>query len=313
MSVDVNRLAAYRRAIMDETIIDNPRAHEAFEKFEYLMEHGRCKANRSMLCMYLFAVSQSGKSTLLETFAALKNSSILAEDKSIPVLIVTLHANTTRKGLAQTILMEIGEHGWETGPMRGTETILLQRVREFLKLTRTGLLVIDEAHELVNSDNDRMAYSVGETFKRMLIKGVCPIVLSGVEKGRSIFKNEQLLQRSIPAVELTPLSATSQSDLQLFIKFLADYLRAIEAKGVAGGATALIQGDIPACLLEVSQGVLGATCNLLKEAVRIMTYEGRSELERAHLAEATNTVFIQKGLYPRNPFLHGFAPLRAAA
>lgn len=313
MTIDLNALAAKRRALMDETIIDTPRASEAFEKMEYLIEHGRQKPNGGKMCLPIFAKSQSGKSTLLESFAARKNDVPNVPERAIPVLLVTLEANATRKTLAQNILEAIGDHGWETGPQSGTETILFQRVRKLLKFANTELLVVDESHELVHSENEKVAYSVGETFKRMLIKGVCPIVLSGIEKGRRIFQNEQLLQRSLPPVELAPLKAENPSDLTLFFGFLAKYLKAIEAKGVADNATALLDREIAACFLEVSGGVLGVACNLLKEAVRIMTYEGRDDLERAYLVRATDDLFVKTNLYDRNPFREGYAPLKSAA
>ncbi len=313
MAIDLNKLAARRRALMDETIIDNPRAREAFDKMEYLIEHGRNKPGGGKQCLPIWAKSQSGKSTILETFAARKNSGLDVGGRHIAVLLVTLEANATRKSLALNILEALGDHGFTTGARTGTETILYQRVRAHLKEAKTELLIIDEAHELVNSDNEKVAYSIGETFKRMLNKGVCPIVLSGVEKGKKIFKNEQLQQRCIPAVHLEPLSAQNPSDLKLLFRFLAEYFKAIEEKGVANNATALLTQEIAACLLEVSQGVLGAVCNLLKEAVRIMTYDGRDDIERADLVRATDDLFIKTGLYTRNPFRDGYAALKAAA
>jgi hypothetical protein len=313
MSSDFTALAAKRRAVMDEIIIDTPRAREAFEKMDYLMAHGRNKPYGGKMCLPIWAKSQSGKSTILDVFAARKNNATDVADRTIPVLVVTLEANATRKSLAQNILEAIGDHGYETGARTGTETILFQRVRALLKLAGTDLLIIDEAHELVSRDSDKIAYAVGETFKRMLTKGVCPIVLSGVERGKDILTNEQLQQRCLPAVSLAPLSAQNPSDLQLLFSFLADYLKALDEKGVVNNATSLLTHDIAACLLEVSQGVLGAVCNLLKEAVRIMTYEGRNDIERAYLVRAADDLFIKTGLYTRNPFREGYAPLKSAA
>jgi hypothetical protein len=313
MSLNLNMLAAQRRAAMDDIFVDHPRAHEAHMKFEFLIEHGLCKANRGKLCLPLIAESQWGKSSIIEKFARSKNTEEALSERRIPVLHVTLEANTTRKGLAQNILEAIEEFGWETGSNKGSETILLQRVRAMLKLAQVQLLVLDEFHHLVHSESDNVANSVGETIKRMLIKGVCPIVLSGVKSAERALRNKQLLQRALPPVMLSPLSVSNPSDLKLFLEFLAEYSKAMERTQVAKNATALIVGDIPACLLEISQGVLGVACNLIKEAVQIMTREGCGELERAHLSDATSTAFVQTGLYSRNPFLHGFAPLKAAA
>lgn len=308
--MNVNRLAAQRRAAMDDIFITHPLVQDAHAKFEFLIEHGLSKISRAKMCLPLIAKSQFGKSAMLERFAAQKNTPEILAQRQIPVLHVTLEANITRKGLAQNILEAIEEFGFETGSNRGSETVLLQRVRAALKNACVQLLILDEFHHLVNSDSANVAHSVSETIKRMLIKGVCPIVMSGVKDAEKALKNPQLLQRALPPVTLKPLSVLNAEDLKLFIEFLAKYGKAMELAGVAGNATVLIQDDIPACLLEVSQGVLGAACNLIKEAVRQMTYAGRSNLERADLAEATNKAFVQTNLYKRNPFLFGFAPLK---
>ncbi|HVU19453.1 MAG TPA: TniB family NTP-binding protein [Rhizomicrobium sp.] len=318
MTVDLGKLAAQRRAAMDGIVIDNPRAREAHKQFEYVIEHSRQEQNRKKLCCVpLIAQSQTGKSTIIESFVVARNTREALEQRRIPILQVTLEANTTRKGMAINILEAIADYGFQTGEdktgrYRGTETTLLSRVRQLLKLCNCELLVLDEVHHLIHSESEKLAESVGEAIKRMLIKGVCPIVLSGVEDARQIFQNKQLLQRAVPAVNLAPLSATNPADLTLLIEFLAGYVTEMETVGAATNATVLLDGDIPSCLLEVSQGVLGAMCNLLKEAVRIMTYAGKNDLDRSHLVEATENAFVRTGLYGRNPFLHGFAPLRAA-
>lgn len=318
MTIDLGKLAAQRRAAMDGIVIDNPRAREAHEQFEYVIEHGKQKGNRSKLCVPLIAKSQTGKSTIIESFVTKRNTPNALAQRRIPVLHVTLQANTTRKGMAIDILEAIGDHGFQTGEKKtggysGTEATLQPRVRQLLTLCGCELLVLDEIHHVIHSESAKVAESVGETIKRMLIKGVCPIVLSGIEDANRIFKNKQLLQRAVPAVTLAPLSITNPADMTLFIEFLADYLIEMEKAGVATNAKVLVHGDVPSCLLEVSQGVLGAVCNLLKEAVRIMTYAGKSDLDRTHLVEAVESAFVCTGLHSRNPFLHGFAPLKTAA
>lgn len=315
---DLGKLAAERRAAMDGIYIDHPRAREAHEKFEYVIEHGRRKENKSKLCALLIAESQTGKSTIIESFVAKRNTPEALAERRIPVLHVTLGANTTRKGMAVNILEAIADHGFNTGEKQdggysGTESTLLRRALQLLKLSCCELLVLDEVHHLIHSESAKVADAVGETIKRNLIKGVCPIVLSGIETARMVLKNKQLQQRAIPEVTLSPLSVTNPADMELFMEFLAGYSVEMTRAGAANNATVLVNEDIPSCLLEVSQGILGAACNLLKEAVRVMTYEGKSDLDRVHLVKATESCFVQTKLYERNPFLHGFAPLKAAA
>jgi hypothetical protein len=86
-----------------------------------------------------------------------------------------------------------------------------------------------------------------------------------------------------------------------------------ETLGVAENASVLIDGDIPACTLEVADGVLGAACRLVKEAVTVMTLDGRDELIRDDLIRATTDAFIRSDRRRPNPFVTGLHPLKAAA
>jgi Bacterial TniB protein len=311
-------LAAERRVMLGDIVLDHPAKTEAHEAFHYVMSHADLSAEKGKLCVPLIGPSQSGKSTIIESFARTLNTSELIDRQKIPVLHVTLEANVTRKGLAQNILEALGEYGRDTGSERGSETVLLQRVRKYLREAEVKLLVLDEFHHLVHSESQKLAYSVGESIKRMLIKGVCPIVLSGVSDGedegaRLPLKNKQLQHRAVPTIELRRLSTGNPSDLEVFKRFFAGYLKEMERRGVVGNATSLTRGDIPACIFEVTDGVLGASCNLIKEAVRIMTYDGRDDIVRADLALAADLAFVRTRLWHRNPFAEGSSPIRAAA
>ncbi|WP_296597996.1 TniB family NTP-binding protein [Phenylobacterium sp.] len=312
MSRDLVALAAQRRALLDGIFVETPRTNQAHQKFHYLMEHAAvtpaCK-----LAVLLIAPSQSGKSKLIESFASTLNTPELLAARKIPVLHVTLHAEVTRKGLAQDILLALQALDVETGPMKGSEQEMWERVYRYLAYAGVRLLVLDEIHHLKYSNIERMARSVGECIKHALLKGPCPVVLSGIEAAELPFQaNEQLQQRSIPAIQLAPFLATNPSDLDLFIEFMVEYIVRIEELGVAKHATNLIQGDIPACILEVSGGVLGAACRLIKEAVHVMTLAGRSEIRREDLVKATDEAFIRGNLEKPNPFVVGLTPLRAA-
>lgn len=309
MDSSLINLAAQRRASMDAIVIPNAQFEEAFATFDFLIEHGKQKGKGSTLAAPMFACSQSGKTTLLTSYQAMKNLGVPDGGKAVPVLIVTLEANTTRKGLAINILEALEECGFTTGPYTGTELVLLRRVRELLRLAGVQLLVIDEVHHLVNKDKDTVAYAVGETIKRMLIKRVCPIVLSGIIDGQSILTNEQLLQRCVPAIKLAKLSTDTKHETEEFLMFLGSYLSEVQKQKIAMNATDFIAGDAPLCILEVTDGVLGAACNLIKEAVRVMTFHGRDKLERADFAAAANGLFVQTNMHEGNPFLDGLAAL----
>lgn len=304
-------LAAQRRAVADGIVIDNPRARQAHEVFDFLVEHGKMRSSASKHAVFMVAPSQTGKSTIINTYTDRKNTPKALEERRIPVLMVTLDANVTRKGLAENILEAIEEHGFQTGAHSGSETNLLRRVRLYLASAKVELLILDEIHHLVHSESQKLAKSVSETIKRMLIKGVCPIVMAGIEEAYRLPQaNSQLAQRCLPSIDLHPLKVSVNSDIKLFMDFLDDYTEKLEEFEVIHQSPELTSANTAACILEVSQGVLGAACNLIKDAIGIATQDGRDSVTWNDLSDATDKSFIAKGLYDRNPFINGLRPLR---
>lgn len=306
---DRNKLAAERWSLADAVIVDNPRAREAHATFEFMIDHGKYRPSGSKLGVFLIAPSQTGKTTIINTFANSKNTAEALNERRIPVLVVTLDANVTRKGLAENILEALEEHGFQTGPHTGSETNLLRRVRVYLAAAKVELLILDEIHHLVHSESQKLAKSVSETIKRMLIKGICPIVMSGIEDARRLHQaNSQLSQRCQPTIDLKPLEA-NPADLTLFTRFLEGYCEKLVKIGAIGHSPDLETDDAALCILEVSRGILGAACNLIKHAIYFAALAGRHTVTLADLSQATDRAFVAAGLYERNPFSTGFRSL----
>ena len=69
----------------------------------------------------------------------------------------------------------------------------------------------------------------------------------------------------------------------------------------------------PPGIHEVSQGVLGAACNLIKAAIVGAVEAGRDHLAQDDFITATDRYFVGLGLYHRNPFReHHGEPLARA-
>ena len=138
-------------------------------------------------------------------------------------------------------------------------------------------------------------------------------MLSGIEQAKTPFlENRQLSQRAEPPIELHQLLAGSPQDRLLFAEFLKAFVAKAEELSGVTNMVRLLDAATAACIHEVSQGVLGAACNLIKAAVTEAMQAGRSHLAQEDLACATDRYFIALGLYPRNPFRDGYraAPIR---
>lgn len=303
--------AAARRAAMDNIVIKNPRFLVAHAKFDYLIEHA--SFGEAKRCMALIAPSQSGKTTIIDSYVDRLNTPEALSDGEIPALKVTLQANITRRQFAQDILSAFERFGCNALVETGTEAQLLRRAISYLAARKVRILFLDEFHHLVHSDNRRVVMSVSETVKHLLITGSCPIVVAGLKDARKPFDaNRQLAHRAEAHIDLNPLDPQREEDRVLFRQFLSDYLVKCDQLGVADGLPELMQGDIPACIWEASQGVMGAVCNLIKASVQFASSQGRRRVERADLSEAADGL-VRNRLYDRNPFRDGPGPIRPLA
>jgi hypothetical protein len=307
---DPHLSAAARRAMMDDIVVGNPRMKAAHDAFDYLVEHAELQPDRDKRCVALIAPSQSGKTTIIDSYIRRLNTPEAMAQGDIPALKVTLQANISRRQFAQDILESFERFGCDALVETGTEVQLLRRAAKYLALRRVRILFLDEFHHVVHSDNRKVVMSVSETVKRLLITGNCPIVVSGLRDARRPFDaNAQLAHRAEPHLDLSPLDPKRSDHAQLFADFLLDYLGKADQLGIADNLLDLMNGDTPACIWEVSRGVLGAACNLIKDAVHLAAIERRRSITRADLTAATENA-IRNQLYDRNPFTEGLDQIR---
>lgn len=298
----------------DQILVEHPRVREANGTFDRMRAYAAQRSNRGTTGFLMVAPPQTGKSTIIHAYCSKLNTDDARAEGRIPALVVTLQANQTRKGLAQDILKSFEKHGFETGWKSGTEATLLDRGQAYIRAKRTEIVFLDEFHHLVHSDNRSVAASVAETIKWLLIEAVVPVVMSGIEDAwKPIRANPQLALRCERPLEMKRLDVTQSTDRTLFASFLARYLVEFENRKISPNATKLLQvPGIPDMIQDVSEGVLGRACNLIKEALFLAVLDGREEIDAGDLAVATERKFVSMGIIDRNPFTQGFAPVSPA-
>lgn len=292
------------RAEMDRVVVDHPRMSLAHDRFRYLMAHGAAAGQGAKRGQLIVGPSQSGKSKIIDTFADQMNKPELLREGHIPVLTVTLNANITTKMLAQGILRRLQGYGFFTGPYSGNEDELTARVYASIGAAKVGLLVLDEVHHLNHIDKAKKAYLVGEMLKVFLINGICPLVLSGVAGAEEPFiQNSQLSQRSEATIRLDRLDPNTPDDRKLLKEFLEAYLPKIaEVSGVTNMSALLNKTDVFR-IHDVTDGVLGAACNLIKGIASNALLDGRTEMNDADIVRAVDEGFVLTQLYKKaNPY-----------
>ena len=298
------------RSDLDRIVVDNPRARQAHAQFDFLVAHGDQQGDGPKRCALLVGPPQSGKTTIITSYSERRNTKEKLSADEIPVLVVSLRANISTKGLAQNILEKIGEYGYQTGAHSGSENMLLGRAYKLLGQAKVKLLILDEFHHIANIESRKAAWNVGETIKLFLIDGRCPVVLSGIEAAKTPFlENTQLSQRAEVPLELNRLDIGNPEDRDIFLEFLKVYFAKVEDTAGMSNVIRMLNRETALCIHEVTQGVLGAASNLVKAAVCIALERGRNHLVTEDLAIAADRCFILTGIYSRNPFRDGYRPV----
>ena len=190
----------------------------------------------------------------------------------------------------------------------------MDRAQTYIRKRQTEIVFLDEFHHLVHSDNKSVATSVAETIKWLLIEAVVPVVMSGIEDAwKPIRANTQLAMRCEKPLEMKRLDVMDAADRKLFAGFLTRYLVEFETRKIAPNATSLLKfSGVPDMIQEVSGGVLGRACNLIKEALFLAVLDGREEIDPGDFAVATERKFVSMGIVDRNPFTDGSGPVSPA-
>ncbi|CAN7211738.1 TniB family NTP-binding protein [Phenylobacterium sp. LjRoot164] len=307
MSFERQEAAARRIAKADALTISNPRAELAHRTFDFMRAQRQQGSERGFRGFLIVGPTQSGKSKILRTYQERANTAEALEAGRIPVLMVTLTANQTRKGLAQDILRAFEPFGYLAPWKSGSETVLLDRVRAYMQARGVELLILDEFQHLVHSERQEVSISVSETIKWLLIESIVPVVMSGIEDAwRPVRANAQLAHRCEAPLELNPLDPANDADRGLFASFLSTYLVELEQRKIAKNATRLLRiPQVPDGLFEVAKGVLGETCNILKAALYLAVSSGRDEIRLEDLELAVDRNYVAYDRSRSNPFRAG--------
>ena len=148
---------------------------------------------RDPIGYFISGESRTGKTRLIEDFAAQYPKYRLPEGLIVPVLHVEVPSKPTVKGLAAEILAALGD------PLadKGTEQEKTRRVVTYLQKCQTKVLVLDEFHNFVDkSSNFAVIHHVSDWLKNLLNKAKIVTVIVGLPYGEAVLsQNEQLRGR----------------------------------------------------------------------------------------------------------------------
>ena len=288
-------------------IIRYPRMNEVFKSFEFLRKKARAvrglnaseKLNvTSLFALPLIAPTGTGKSRIINAYM----QKVREEEHppgSIPVLVVELSTKLTVKGFYADVLKAFGD----PNSARGTQQQLEMRTQAFIRKCGVELLIVDEVHHLINAETNKVSWDVAELFKGILNNKSCCLVLSGVEKSTVLFeRGGQLARRCISPVPLGPLDIQNKAEREMFLGFIGRLDEMMLKEKVTDKKNGLLEGDVPACLYEISRGVVGIVHQLVYHSLMCCFMRGATILEREDFVRGTDGWALAYGISTTNPF-----------
>ncbi len=286
-------LSTDRQAKLRRMRLPYPRQMEAMTAFESVRLLGLKTKGQPQLGLYIFEQTGCGKSISAEQYRLLVERDCPPGTK--PVLHVSLGTTGSGKQLYAAIMGALGD-GFATA---GNENSLRARTMRMMQSNGVQVLILDEAHHAGRSG---FRGDITAEVKLMLDMGIVPIVLLGTEEARPILASaKELAGRLMSPCRLGALDWADEEDRELWVGLLTALDARMVKEGVVSQPTGLNELELAERLAEVSQGVIGQLMQVMVEAVKIATYEGREHIVVEDLAIAVDNWSIEHGFADGNP------------
>ena len=249
-------------------------------------------------CLSLEGVTGAGKSTLVRDYAALFPRVEEQAGTRIPVFYVETPSPVTVKGMAATMLAQLGDPAAHSGTLWAMNFRLVR----LMKACGVELVILDDFHHLIDKETNRILEQVSDWLK-VLIKETCiPFLVVGIEgKVNCILEANAQLSRLFAARQtLAPFfyDETDQTRRHEFARFVQYAEQAIALPL----PETLPRPELLQRLQCATHGIVGNLMNLLRYAAWLTRQQHHEQIALSTLAAAFDKRLRQHLNSPANPF-----------
>jgi type II secretory pathway predicted ATPase ExeA len=273
------------RVVAFETNIVPHRALEGAEKaIRKLQRRYRPPGKKQLKARALLLVGESGsgKSTVLASYFENNKPKTLAEaeteDGDIrPIVIVEVPQRPGRRQFVAAIMGELGykaRDDWDTSE-------IIRNISYYCRELQVQLLLIDEAHHIVEGKKQDAEEDISEFIKSLLNRCGVQIVLAGLPSLLQLREYKQLNRRFQAPVQLRPYN---WSTLDGRIEFTA-VLTEFEALAELPKDSNLADHEIAKRIFCATGGHIGLVSKYLSEALERAVDEGKDAIDLKLLGE----------------------------
>ncbi len=244
--------------------------------------------------------SGCGKTTVLEEFYHRHPEERHEEGLSVPVVMTTVPAKPTVKGLAAALLQAIGE---PDAGLKGTEQSLTYQLIRLIKAVKARIIMLDEFQHFISQHSERVQADVANWLKVLVETTGVNLVVSGTPKSRMVMEvaQGQLKRRFMAPVEMTEFDWKYPESRKEFIRMLGELGELCQPCVFPD----LADESMAYRFYVATGGIPGRLVNLLRDVVSDAFAYKRFEIGLPELADAACNANYDE-VFEVNPFTENF-------
>ncbi len=294
MVTDLQAMSLLERA--NAAMIHYPRLDELFSQID--MRRRLSKLAREPRCMSLGGYPGTGKTTLVRVYTSRFPWEEGVNGRRIPVFYMEMPSPVTVKDAASQGLHSLGDPAYE----EGTAGPMSVRLIELIKGCNVELVILDDIHNLIDSQTDRVIAKVADWLKSLIKKTGKPFLIVGITgKVEMIVKASDELSRLFgPSETLAPFAwdPAKPKTTEDFARFMEYVETAMEKRlSVEVARTEMLYR-----IHYATGGVVGNMMNIMRCATLLAEDRGSDVIDLALLARAFQEELAQH-TRRANPFI----------
>ena len=263
------------QALLRDRWIDYPRATEALQRFERLLQTPQ---RERMPCLILHGDSNIGKTLITAKFRR-QHPSVFDDAMGVehhPIVAMQMPATPDQHRFYSALLFELGAPHNTSARL----SVLERLSRDLLRRIAPRMLIVDEVHHLLAGSWREQRASLN-LLKYLANDLRISIVLVGTSDAMLALETDAQMRS-----RFSPFEVARWRESEDFRRLLGAFERVLPLRQ----ASNLAQRSIAQFLLAASEGLLGEVSRLLNEAAEMAIRDGSERVTLAHLEHVVQVV-----------------------
>lgn len=289
--------------LLRKTIEDMLVPHTAFIKTKKALEQGFRAADtlKTSIGYFVSGETRTGKTRLLEEFAAGHPSVRTDLGLIVPVLCVQVPSKPTAGGIASKILAAYGD----PSAQKGTELAKTERIAVLIKQCQTKVLVIDEVQHFVDKTSKfTVIHHLTDWLKNFITESKIIIVIVGLPYAQSVLsQNEQLRARFRNTLYLPRFDWKDDALRGEFLGLLDGFYQLLQENF---SLPDIGNEDFAYRFYLATGGLTGYVFNILRQAAWNVIDDGHTIIKMEDIDQAYQDVINEIDQHATSPFSRKF-------